>query len=100
MATGLHLATVGFSVRNALAEMGASSAPEVWNRLLARWNRSIDLEEIFAALRKLVELGMVRQVGEHGGHFEALAPRRFTSRGRAGSLELAQKHSPAWEGWH
>jgi hypothetical protein len=95
--TGLHLATVGFSARNALAEMGDSTAPEVWNRLLARWNREVELGEVQAALAKLVAVGLVTL--ERCDHFRAVAPVRFTTRGANGRKMLADDDPAAWEGW-
>jgi len=91
MATGLHLATVAFSVRNCLAAHGASRPPLITAMLRQRWD-----SEVSAALAELKTRGMVLDRGEQ---LFACIGAVYSSRGAFGNVDLGATDERAWQGW-
>ncbi len=96
MATGLHLTTVAFSVRNRLAQLSGQQHPEqLLEDLQELWLPNLDLDEVQSALAALVERGLVKACD--GGRFVATDHRIFIQ--RPNYKALAENDPRAWEGW-
>jgi len=93
--TGLHLSTVGMSVRNALVMLGAQrTAPELMHCLSRAWPvAGLEVDEIAVALAELERRGLVRCNGET---YEATDPRFFRARSREQDGMSEDDH---WQGW-
>jgi hypothetical protein len=98
MATRLHLATVGFSVRNVLALQGAMAVGPIAEHLRARWNPHLDTEEVQKSLDKMLEVGLVRKAFRDT--FEAVAPMPFDARQRPDNEVWTDDEPKAWSNWH
>lgn len=97
MATGLHLSTIGFTVRNALVTLGKPTTLldlTVW--LQQFWGMpGLFQGEIAAALAELERRGMVKQ-GEVREEWQATDARIFRLRSREQDGMSEDDH---WEGW-
>jgi hypothetical protein len=96
--TGVHRATVAFSVRNVLAQHGAAQPTFIAAVLRQRWDSAIEESEVVDALTELEKRGFVRRT--HGGTaYAATSPHVFQVRAYAGNVELGDDDERAWEGW-
>lgn len=99
MATGVHPATVAFSVRNVLAKGGNQTADEIWHALQSSWSKRVDAEEVEHALANLLEREMITIVDGPQGLFAAVDTRTYRRRPAQGRVEMEEKDPRAWEGW-
>jgi len=96
MSTGLHLATIAFSVRNCLVAHGPSGPALITAILRQRWDSGVEESEVRKALAELKKRGFVSE--QKGELFAAPGP-IHTSRGVNGNHDLAVDDHSAWEGW-
>lgn len=98
MATGLHLSTIAFSVRNCLAAFGPSRSILITATLRQRWDPAVDQDEVEKALGTLCERRMIDVAPD--GLCTARDPKVYQFRQESGAVELEENDPRAWEGWH
>lgn len=97
MATGFHLSTLAFSVRNVLAMYGAAHPVAITTRLQKLYHPKVDEEEIRAALGELERRELVVVVGPD--QYAAKDRTVFHHRARVATVALDDDETP-WKGWH
>lgn len=93
----MHIATVGFSVRNWLALKGPQHPVAILEGLRQAWHERLDEEEVRRALGELVKREMVER-GPDDRY--AARDRAFLHHRASTPAVLSELDQRAWEGWH
>lgn len=97
MATGFHIATIGWSVRNLLALEGPAHPLRMTARLQELYHPGISEEEIRRACGELERRGLIKPIG--ADRFVATHKTILQFRPHVQEA-MREDDERAWQGWH